>query len=80
MVEKIERRRCVEISLVFFDSVDAGYIFVFFETHITIMMERIWINRVSREIVFMTVREGEWHVDSRQQDVTHGMQSPETSS
>ena len=56
MVEKIERRRNVEILLLFFGSVDAWCYFDF-ETQIMMMTERIRITRVSREIVFMTVRE-----------------------
>ena len=44
------------------------------------MTERIWINRVSREIVFMTVREDQFHLEFHQQKVTYGMQSPGTSS
>ena len=75
MVEKIERRTGVEIPLVFFDSIDAGYILILSEIHITIMPERIWINRVNREIVFNTVRDDQVHLDSHQQDITDGMQS-----
>ena len=34
------------------------------------MTERIWINRVSREIVFMTVREDQFQFEFHQQNVT----------
>ena len=39
------------------------------------MTERIWINRVSREIVFNTVCEDQVHLESHQQDITDGMRS-----
>ena len=50
----------VGIPVVFFDSIDAEYIFDF-DTHITIMTERMWINHAGREIVFVTVREDQLH-------------------
>ena len=66
------------------------FFYFFSETIITIMKERIWINRVSSEIVFsvfasrhcplhderiIAVRGAQLHLESHQRDVTDGMQS-----
>ena len=91
MVEKIERRKGVEIAVVFFDGIDTGYIlFFFFQTHVTIMTEQIWVRDRVFSLCIQTltlhderiiaVREVELHLESQQQNVRDGMQSLASSS